>query len=104
VSQLLFAAFQALGPGGHTFDETAMVAKALLKSGEGDEMRKLLDCRRGNKDWERCVEMAEAAGSDAFTAIDLSIAVKDPDGYAKHGLRGVYPLPTDAWRRDEDAE
>ena len=69
----------------------------------GDEVRKLLDFRKGNPDWERCVEMAEEAGSDAFTAIDLSIAIQNPDGYAKHGLRDVYPLPTDAWHRGEDA-
>jgi hypothetical protein len=91
VSALLFKAFQALGPGGRTFEETALVADALLKSGD-EEIRKLLDCRKGNEAWDRCREMAEEAGASAFVALDLALAIQNPEGYAKVGIRGVYPF------------
>jgi hypothetical protein len=101
VSALLFKAFQALGPGGRTFEETALVADALLNSGD-EEIRKLLDCRKGNEAWDRCCEMAEEAGASAFVALDLALAIQNPEGYAKVGIRGVYPFRGDAYRSGED--
>jgi hypothetical protein len=105
VSALLFQAFRALGPGGHAFSETASVAKALLGSGD-EEVKRLLDCRKGNEDWDRCCETAEEAGSSAWVAIDLAIAIQNPDGYAKSGIRGVFgtkPTSLDAYRRGKGA-
>ncbi len=87
MSQLVFRAFQAIGPPGPQYRrEVALVAKAIRESGD-DEALALFgvgaepdpDPAFDHEARRRVTEAAEHAGADGLTALDLYTAVVNPN-------------------------
>jgi hypothetical protein len=94
VSELLAAAFHALGAGeeGLSWQETALVADALRKSGEPEV--EALPCPSDEAAWERLKAFAEESGADALIALDLRGVYSHPAAYA-HPMGPVRHYPAD---------
>jgi hypothetical protein len=81
MSDLLFNAFRALGPG-PSRREIALVAKALRENGD-EEIGPLLDYENHKELYARCVEIADEAGAGGFVALDLAVAFHNPRAFAR---------------------
>ena len=80
MSELLFNAFRALGPG-PSRREVARVAQALRESGDR-EVGYLLDYAHNPEFWARCTAIADEAGAFGFLALDLALAYHNPANFA----------------------
>lgn len=78
MSGLLLNAFRALGPGA-TRREIASVAAALRNSGDEEVEGLLGDC----EGWERLEAIADEGGAYGLVALDLVMAFRNPEGFAK---------------------
>ena len=83
MSDLLFAAFKALGMGAN-HREITLVANALRASGDA-EVRELLGSWPPNdhrEAWDRLKSIVEEAGAGGLVALDLATAFQNPDAFA----------------------
>jgi hypothetical protein len=78
VSELVLAAFQALGPG-PSWREVALVAASLRES--NDRKVEGLLSPEGR---DRCCEIADEAGANRFVALDLAVAFHNPGYFARY--------------------
>jgi hypothetical protein len=76
VSELLVAAFKALGPG-PTRHELGLVSTAGRESGDREALA-LWETPEYREGYNRLVEIAEEAGAGALVALDLYCEVSDP--------------------------
>jgi len=87
VSQLVFRAFQAIGPPGPQYRrEVALVAKAIRESGDEEALalfgvgaEPAPDPAFDREACARVTEVAEHAGADGLTALDVYTAVVNPN-------------------------
>ena len=87
MSQLVFRAFQAIGPPGPEYRrEVALVAKAIRESGDEEALALFGVGAEPDPDpvfdreaFARVTEVADHAGADGLTALDLYTAVVNPN-------------------------
>jgi hypothetical protein len=93
VTEVLEGAFAALGLA-PTKTELELVAKALIAAGDTEALD-LLYWDEDSERFEVLAEIAERAGSSAFTALDLATQVHHPNWREEREARGI----VDATRR-----